>query len=95
MGSDRLVFRVHAIQRMFERQVRPDDVRHLLQRGEIIADYPDDKPFPSQLVLGWISARPLHVVVAHNRLAGEKIVVTVYEPDPAEWEAGFKRRKRE
>jgi hypothetical protein len=26
--------------------------------------------------------------------AHEKIVVTVYEPDPGEWEPDFKRRKQ-
>jgi hypothetical protein len=32
-------------------------------------------------------------VVADNTDDRENIVVTVYEPDPAEWEADFKRSK--
>ena len=55
----------------------------------------NDTPYPSRLVLGWHGARPLHVVVADNINIEdqEKIVVTVYEPDPGEWEPDFKRTK--
>ena len=50
-------------------------------------------PYPSRLVLGWRGARPLHIVVADNIEDGERIIVTVYEPDPDQWEADFRRRK--
>ncbi len=89
-----LVFRVHAIQRMFERHVSDADVREILQRGETIEVYPDDKPYPSRLVLGHIRQRVLHVVVADNKVDSECIVITVYEPDPLKWEPDFKRRKK-
>ena len=89
--SKPLTFRVHAIQRMAQRAIRAEDVRRALDTGEVIEDYPTDRPYPSALTLGWIGSRPLHVVVA---AAPEKrIVITVYEPDPARWEPGFKRRK--
>ena len=88
-----VVFRVHALQRMFERRISVDDVFAVIGRGEVIEDYPDDRPYPSRLVLGWRRARPLHVVVAHNLNEDELIVITVYEPNPAFWEADFKRRK--
>src|SRR5688572_438607 len=44
---DRLVFRVHAIQRMFERGIGETTVRDVLQNGEEIESYPDDLPYPS------------------------------------------------
>lgn len=91
--GQRLVFRVHAVQRMFERGVTVDDVRLVLTTGETIEDYPDDTPYPSRLVLGWTALRPLHVVVAANTPAQEIIVITVYEPDPNRWEGDFKRRR--
>lgn len=34
-----LVFRSHAIKRMFERNVRPEDVRHVLTTGKTIREY--------------------------------------------------------
>lgn len=94
MAYDRLVFRVDAIRRMFERHISAEDARHVLKTGEVIENYPDDTPYPSRLVLGWRMSRPIHVVVADNRDAGETIVITAYEPDPVRWERDFKRRKK-
>ena len=88
----KLIFCTHAIQRMFQRQINETDVRHILTTGETIEVYPDDPPYPSRLVLGWIDKRPLHIVVADNESDGETIVITVYEPDQEKWNADFKRR---
>ncbi len=94
MAPTRLVFRAHAIQRMFERRVSQADVRAVLDIGEAIERYPEDMPYPSRLVLGWIGSRPIHVVAADNVGAQETIVITVYEPDPEHWEPGFRRRRQ-
>ncbi len=91
--GEKIVFRVHALRRMFERAITVDEVETVIKRGEVIEDYPDDTPYPSQLVLGWNVTRPLHVVLARNMSENELVVVTVYEPDPAQWESGFRRRK--
>lgn len=88
-----LVFRVHAIQRMFQRQISIDDVRQAMTNGEVIEYYPMDTPYPSRLILGRRGSRPVHVVVADNAESQETIVITVYEPDLSRWEPGFKRRK--
>jgi len=79
---------------MFEREITKEDVRQVLVTGRTIETYPDDKPYPSRLVLGWSSSRPIHVVVADDLAQHETIVITVYEPDPARWEPGFERRRR-
>ena len=89
----RLIFRVHAIQRIFQRGISEEDVRHVVVTGKTIEEYPDDTPYPSRLILGWRGARPLHVVVADNQEADEKIIVTVYEPSTTVWEQDFVRRK--
>ena len=65
----------------------------MLTTGETIEDYPDDTPFPSRLVLGWVGSRPLHVVAADNPEEENTIVITVYEPEPDQWEVGFRRRR--
>ncbi|MGH8679833.1 MAG: DUF4258 domain-containing protein, partial [Burkholderiales bacterium] len=74
----KIIFRAHAVRRMFERAVSLDEVHAVLANGETIEDYPDDMPYPSRLVLGWIDRRPLHVVAAYNEDEDETIVVTVY-----------------
>ncbi|MFQ5961400.1 MAG: DUF4258 domain-containing protein [Candidatus Methylomirabilales bacterium] len=91
---NRLVFRIHALQRMFKRRISDEDVRQVLATGKTIETYPGDKPFPSRLVFGWCGSRPIHVVVADNTTEHETIVITAYEPDPIEWEPGFERRRR-
>lgn len=89
----KIIFRIHATKRMFERDVSEVEIRKVLENGETIESYPTDTPYPSRLVLGWVENRPLHVVVADNLDENEWIVITVYEPDPKRWEADYKRRK--
>jgi hypothetical protein len=91
MSVDRLIFRTHALRRMFERGVVETEVRAVLENGEVIRDYPDDQSYPSRLFLGWCGVRPLHVVAAESA-PGEWIVITVYEPDPICWSPDFKMR---
>jgi hypothetical protein len=92
--SNKLIFRKHALQRMFERTIGVDDVALVLDGGKTIVDYPDDTPYPSRLMPGWPKSRPIHVVAADTP-AAETVIITVYEPDPALWEAGFERKKHD
>jgi hypothetical protein len=78
---------------MYERRISEDEVRNVIEAGETIENYPHDFPYPSRLVLGWYGPRAIHIVVADNSNDEENIVITVYEPDPTEWEADFRRRK--
>ena len=87
-----LVFRVHAIRRMAERDISVSDVRVALESGEVIEKYPEDQPHPSKLVLGHVAGRPLHVVAAEDPESGRNVIVTVYEPDAAQWDPAFRRR---
>jgi hypothetical protein len=93
LAAKRLVFRVHAIRRMFQRSISEEDVRHVLDTGEVIEDYPQDQPYPSRLMLGWQGTWPIHIVVADNTQNDEIVVITVYEPDLVRWEPGFQRRR--
>ncbi len=86
------MFRVHAIRRMAERDISVPDVRAILESGEIIEIYPDDKPHPSKLVLGRVGGRPLHDVAAEDPDGGRTFIVTVYEPSSAQWDPTLKRR---
>lgn len=93
MGESKLVFRAHAIQRMFQRKISVADVRRVVETGEVIESYPDDTPYPSRLVLGWSGSRPVHVVVADNVAARETVVITAYQPDSALWSKSFRQRR--
>jgi len=67
-AETRLVFRVHALRRMFERRISVDDVLQVLGAGDVIEDYPEDLPYPSRLMLGRVKNRPIHVVAADNQM---------------------------
>lgn len=61
-------------------------------QARIIEDYPDDKYAPSGLLLGFTNeSRPLHLHVSYLDSEFVKII-TLYEPDPAEWYDYAKRR---
>lgn len=93
MNCKTLHFSRHAFERMFQREINPDTVAQIVADGEIIADYPDDLPFPSTLLLGYYGNQPIHAVVAHESATGNCHVVTIYWPDPAIWDESFKRRR--
>lgn len=86
-----LRFGRHATQRMFERGITRADVQAALSAGQVIEDYPTDYPLPSFLWRGYSGSRPLHIVYARSP-QGDRVIITVYEPDPALWSEDFTRR---
>ena len=62
----KIIFRVHAIERMFERGIGIKEVRAALETGDNIENYPDEAAYPARLVLVRRGRRPLHVVAADN-----------------------------
>ena len=59
----------------------------------LIARYPDDRPYPSRLVLAWREHSPLHVVAADDPSGDITVVITAYRPDPNLWTADFRSRR--
>lgn len=89
-----LIYRVHARQSMFTRFISDECVEHIIHHGEIIEDYPQAFPFPARLFLGWCGSRPVHVVAAEDSHKQLAIVITVYEPSFAKWEADMRTRRK-
>jgi hypothetical protein len=83
----------HALERMMERKIPREAVKEVLKNGEIIEDYPDDKPYPSALFLAWINNEPLHVVAALDNETKWCFVITAYKPDLEHFESDFKTRR--
>ncbi len=94
MMGFKLSFRLHALKSMFERSISVDEVRDVVDNGEVIKEYADDQPYLSRLILGWIEKRPLHIVAADNDADEETIIITAYEPNPTVWEDDFKRKRK-
>ena len=87
--SDKIAFKKHALLRMHQRGISAEEIKEALMEGE---EYPEDKPLPSFLVLGYAGERPLHVVVALDLEERMIWVITAYEPSIEMWEEGFRRR---
>ncbi len=93
MDCRRIIFSGHAIRQMFEREISRDDVHRVIADGRAIAEYPDDMPYPSQLLLGMAHDRPIHVVLAYDDQTHCGYVVTVYVADPELWSDDFTTRR--
>ena len=71
-----------------------DEIFSSIISGEIIEDYPKDKPFPCALVLGFnFKNEPIHSVWGYNPENGWAVLITVYRPDPNRWINWKIRRK--
>jgi hypothetical protein len=90
----KIIFRIHAIERMFERGIGVKDIRTALETGETIENYKDDAAYPGRLILSR-KGRRLHVVAADHTEADEVIVITGYRPDRTRWTDDFKQRRDE
>ena len=78
---------------MVERGISPETIKHVIQNGNIIKEYPEDTPYPSRLILGYEEKRPVHVVSAYNPADDTEYVITAYEPDLIHWSENFTERR--
>jgi len=63
--------------------------------SERIRDYPEDKPYPSALFLGWHEGTPLHVVAAVDEINETVYIITAYQPSLDYFETDYKTRKNQ
>ena len=83
----------HAYEEALSDNLTFEEVLTSVIRGEIIEQYPTDKPYPSCRIFGENCRRePVHSVWAYNRENSWAVVITVYRPDPKRWIA-FKTRR--
>ena len=91
----KILFRIHAIERMFERGIGISEIRMALEKGENIEHYVDEATYPGRLIIVQNGKKTLHVVAADNTAEGEAIIVTGYRPDRRRWTDDFRRRRDE
>jgi hypothetical protein len=93
MNCSCVLFTGHALRRMFQRGLGKNDIIEVLKAGECIAEYPEDRPYPGYLVLGFAGSWPVHIVVARNVADETCYVVTAYVPDRSLWSDDFRIRR--
>ena len=85
-------FSDHALLRAVERNISDAEIMEAGQNVLLVEEYEDYKYGPSGLALGFtIAGRPLHIVVSLSDTPMLRII-TLYEPDPDQWEDYVKRR---
>ena len=68
----------HADEEAENDQLTFDEIYFSVFNGEIIEDYPDDKPYPSCLICGkTFSGDPIHSVWAYNENSQWAVLITV------------------
>ena len=92
-GKSKIIFKDHAVIRMFERGITKNEIVEVIESGETIEEYKDDYPYPSCLLFKIVNAKPIHIVVADNKIENQKIIITIYIPDSTNFESDFKTRK--
>lgn len=90
----KIIYTEHAVDKMMaeEEMISKDEVRHVIFKGEIIEDYPDDTRGHSCLILATTPRmRPVHVVCSpKDDYLG---IITTYVPAEDKWERDFRTRK--
>lgn len=84
----------HADEEAQADRLKFDEILDSVRSGEVIEDYPTDRPYPSCLIYGSNAVdEPIHSVWAYNETNHWAVLITVYRPDPTRWINWRERRK--
>lgn len=84
--ADRVTVTEHAYDEAAADHLSIHDIFYSVEFGQVIEDYPLDKPYPRCLVLGFnMGGKPLHTIWAYNIEDQWVDLITVYCPDPKRW----------
>ncbi len=89
-----IIWRKHALHKMLEREISREHVIETINKGKVIQEYFDDKPFPSVLILYIGRKKPLHVVISLDNDNKVCYIITAYIPDLIHFESDYITRKR-
>lgn len=90
----RIFWTYHVNMRLGERFIARERIIQAAASYEIVEEYPEDKYFPSYLLLGRQGEEAFHVLFGTD-VDGQNVrIITAYYPSPEEWEANLKTRRR-
>lgn len=91
--ANRLRFTDHADEEAAADRLTVEEIFFSVLHGEVIEDYPSDRPYPSCLIFGMtLGGVAVHSVWAYNKDNRWAVLITVYRPDPGRWVDGRERR---
>ena len=90
----RILWTYHVNMRLGRRFIARETIISAVDSYEIVEAYPENKYFPSYLLLGRQGEDAFHVLFGAD-VEGQNVrIVTAYYPSPEEWEMDLKTRKR-
>ncbi len=93
--NNRVKITDHADEEAADDSLMYDEIYYSVIHGEIIENYPNDRPYPSCLILGRnFAGEPIHSVWGYNQENLWAVLITVYRPDPDRWINWRERVKR-
>ncbi len=94
LRGGRILWTYHVNMRLGLRFIARETIISAANSYEIVEAYPEDKYFPSYLLLGRQGEEAFHVLFGAD-VDGQNVrVVTAYYPSPEEWELNLKKRRR-
>ena len=94
LRGGRILWTYHVNMRLGQRFITRETIIAAVESYEIVEAYPDDKYFPSYLLLGRQGEEAFHALFGAD-VDGQNVrVVTAYYPSPEEWEEDLKTRRR-
>jgi len=80
--------------RLGQRFIARETIIQAADSYEVVEEYPEDKYFPSYLLLGQQGENVFHVLFGTD-VDGQNVrIITAYYPSPEEWETDLKTRRR-
>ncbi len=96
INANRIRVTDHADEEANADRLTLDEIIFSTVHGEIIEDYPHDKPYASCLIYGQTEKQePVHSVWAYNEKSKSTVLITVYRPEPKRWVNWKQRRKNQ
>jgi hypothetical protein len=93
INANRFRITDHADEEALNDHIPLSEVLDMISSGEILEQYPEDKPYPSCLIFSKLEGGdPIHTVWAFNHATNSSVLITTYRPDPARWIDGKIRR---
>ncbi|MGH9581902.1 MAG: DUF4258 domain-containing protein [Bryobacteraceae bacterium] len=94
VSSEQIRWTYHVAMRLQQRSLRGEMLVAAVESLEIVETYPEDKYLPSFLIRGEAEGVVFHAQIATD-VAGDNVrVVTMYAPEPDEWDEGFRVRRK-
>ena len=85
-------YTIHGAKQRITRKVKKSEIEEIIESSEIIEDYPKHHYGSACLLLGKTAkGKNLHLLCSVRETID---IITVYEPDLAEWEKDLKTRRK-